>query len=549
MRPNRFVSAESNLGEEFAINQANTIGAFGYPDVGNGEVIIYERNSSNVLEESVKLTPSSGDTGFGRSVDVNGNNIAVTSDNGTVQIYTKTRNGFTQGFAWKLDGGSGATATATVSGGAINTITVTNPGNGYMVAPTVTITGGSGATATATVADGRITGITVINGGSGFTTPVVTITGGPTDQPFSTAKFSKDGNKLFVGSEHSQTGLRIFESDNLRNEFSQQIALPSTSNQDITNIFIEIVNPGTETETQITLYYNRDYTIDSNGTMTIIKSGLSASRIKIISGQGWSYKTSHITRIAAIDVNLGGDKFALSYGPNELLGIYNINDTTITTIKEFTTLIGIKTITANDDLTKIYAGIPSIDKFYRDNGEVYKVELNDNNLYEITQEISQEATTHGQEFGSSLSTNSTGDTLLVGAPNSIHKAPLTIDGQNTSFDGNSTTFTDDLSSGGNVYAYQEIDGKLIQAQKFNGEIIDAYDKFGKAIQLLNSNDIYIGIPNDDNNNLNNAGAVIHYSTDNKIFTLHEEEKNLVDIDRINQVFSYDKNKNENYKLL
>ena len=47
-------------------------------------------------------------------------------------------------------GGSGATATASVSGGAVTSITVTNPGAGYTSAPTINLSGGSGADAEAT---------------------------------------------------------------------------------------------------------------------------------------------------------------------------------------------------------------------------------------------------------------------------------------------------------------------------------------------------------------------------------------------------------------
>jgi hypothetical protein len=63
----------------------------------------------------------------------------------------------------------------------ITAIKVVNGGSGYTTAPTVQITdgGGSGATATATVSAGRVSAITVVTGGSGYiTTPTVTITGG-----------------------------------------------------------------------------------------------------------------------------------------------------------------------------------------------------------------------------------------------------------------------------------------------------------------------------------------------------------------------------------
>ena len=73
----------------------------------------------------------------------------------------------------------------------ITAIKVVNGGSGYTTAPTVQITdgGGTGATATATVSAGKVSAITVVSGGSGYTTtPTVTITGvggtGATASPF-----------------------------------------------------------------------------------------------------------------------------------------------------------------------------------------------------------------------------------------------------------------------------------------------------------------------------------------------------------------------------
>jgi hypothetical protein len=54
-------------------------------------------------------------------------------------------------------GGSGASATATVSGGKVTGITITNRGYGYTAPPTISFTGGAGSGATATVALTTIT--------------------------------------------------------------------------------------------------------------------------------------------------------------------------------------------------------------------------------------------------------------------------------------------------------------------------------------------------------------------------------------------------------
>ncbi|GBQ66228.1 hypothetical protein AA0474_1058 [Acetobacter lovaniensis NRIC 0474] len=75
--------------------------------------------------------------------------------------------------------GTGATATATVTGGEVTGLVVGNGGTGYTTAPLVAITGGggAGATATATVSGGAVTGFTVTNPGSGYTSaPTVTLT-------------------------------------------------------------------------------------------------------------------------------------------------------------------------------------------------------------------------------------------------------------------------------------------------------------------------------------------------------------------------------------
>jgi hypothetical protein len=75
--------------------------------------------------------------------------------------------------------GSGATATATVTGGEVTGLTVGAGGTGYTTAPLVALTGGggTGATAMATVSGGAVTGFTVTNPGSGYTSaPTVALT-------------------------------------------------------------------------------------------------------------------------------------------------------------------------------------------------------------------------------------------------------------------------------------------------------------------------------------------------------------------------------------
>lgn len=69
--------------------------------------------------------------------------------------------------------GATATATSTLAGDAVTSVTVTDGGGGYTTPPMVRFFGGggSGATATATLTNGVVTSITVNTGGSGYVSP------------------------------------------------------------------------------------------------------------------------------------------------------------------------------------------------------------------------------------------------------------------------------------------------------------------------------------------------------------------------------------------
>ncbi len=80
-------------------------------------------------------------------------------------------------------GGSGATGIATISGGKVIGVLITNPGTGYVSPPTVSFVGGggTGATGTASIFNGGVTGVTVTSPGSSYSsTAAQTIPAGGT---------------------------------------------------------------------------------------------------------------------------------------------------------------------------------------------------------------------------------------------------------------------------------------------------------------------------------------------------------------------------------
>src|SRR5262249_53445704 len=89
-------------------------------------------------------------------------------------------------------------------GSFVSAVSVTSRGSGYTSAPTVTLSGGggSGATATAIISGGVVTSVRITNGGSGCTSaPTVSFTGGGGSGAAATAvvggALSGDNNSAF----------------------------------------------------------------------------------------------------------------------------------------------------------------------------------------------------------------------------------------------------------------------------------------------------------------------------------------------------------------
>ncbi len=77
----------------------------------------------------------------------------------------------------------GAAGSFLVVAGAISSVGLAAPGQGYTKAPAVFVVDptGVGAVVTAAVANGGVTGFTVVAGGSGYTAPSLVLTGGAGD--------------------------------------------------------------------------------------------------------------------------------------------------------------------------------------------------------------------------------------------------------------------------------------------------------------------------------------------------------------------------------
>ncbi len=131
------------------------------------------RGSSLVVPVTVQTLPWTGSTATDGGLTEDFAHDGLTNSQAIAQFQASD-------FTTPTQSQGTATASATVTSGAIASIAVVLSGYNYTSAPTVQITdtSGSGATATASISGGAVSGITVTAGGSSYSsTPTVTLTG------------------------------------------------------------------------------------------------------------------------------------------------------------------------------------------------------------------------------------------------------------------------------------------------------------------------------------------------------------------------------------
>jgi hypothetical protein len=189
--------------------------------------------------------------------------------------------------------GTGATATVTVSGGVIQTVTITNQGSNYVNGAAISFTGsggGTGASATLTTTGGVVnTTVSNLVGGTGYTgTVTATITGVPyTGQTgynttLSVNETYNGTSWVAVANTASSAGINFSDGSNIISHAVPQVTVLSAANNSAT---------GTTTGTSST-------TLTLNSTVT----GVVGVGSHVISGSGISsgcWITSFTPNVAA----------------------------------------------------------------------------------------------------------------------------------------------------------------------------------------------------------------------------------------------------------
>ncbi|MCY0094900.1 hypothetical protein [Hoeflea ulvae] len=139
-----------------------------------------------------------------------------------------------------LSAGTGAAATASLSGGGVSAVTLTSPGAGYEIAPNISFQGGggTGARAMATVdSSGAVVGITVTAPGSGYTSEPTVKIGTTTNAVTATVGDLLDPGNDSSGTPIAHTGLELNPDFDKTTDLCQIIDIPTSVFSMVTPVY------------------------------------------------------------------------------------------------------------------------------------------------------------------------------------------------------------------------------------------------------------------------------------------------------------------------
>jgi hypothetical protein len=164
--------------------------------------------------------------------------------------------------------------------------------------------------------------------------------------------------------------------------------------------------------------------------------------------------------------------------------------------------------------------------------------FNDSTSITLNQEI-----TSGHKFGEVVKVSRNNDLLVVGCPAGSVPVKTSIDNGSTIFDGRGTRFSSHTFFTGSAHVFQKLGNDWIEADSLYSDSISANDSFGHSIEIAD-NTIYVGAPHDDTGAILDTGQILKFKIDGECFSISEKQQPLVDIDRINKAFLYNKDTNQ-----
>ena len=159
----------------------------------------------------------------------------------------------------------------------------------------------------------------------------------------------------------------------------------------------------------------------------------------------------------------------------------------------------------------------------------------------LTQIINNPSSSSGLKFGHSLETDDTGELLGVTSLGPTNYSGMIFDSGTTTFDSESTNFSEYISDAGTAYTFNRYKDKFV----FASELFDAYITDGSAYGTsisVNRSAVYVGAPLYITTSTIKAGQFYAWNAidpNSNSWSLTREESGLVDTNRIKQIKTID----------
>jgi len=215
-----------------------------------------------------------------------------------------------------------------------------------------------------------------------------------------------------------------------------------------------------------------------------------------------------------------------------------------------------QSISISDDGMLIAIGEPFNDDVDEDQGLVY-IYKQINSVFELYQTLNSPSNERAEMFGWNIEFD--GDSLAVNARNAdsfdkttfdLYQDAITSDDSNyvndptsientnaTTFDNGFTSFKTVNKNSGVVYLYENYNETMLYGQTI--QVADAnINYFGRNL-LIKNNHVYVSLPSLEENDREGQLYDFRKPENSRIWNIHREAKDTVDLDKIKKLFLYD----------
>ena len=187
----------------------------------------------------------------------------------------------------------------------------------------------------------------------------------------------------------------------------------------------------------------------------------------------------------------------------------------------------------------IVASSPLADRNGKNQGSAYIFDLLPSaTKFSLSQKIESFEDFPNEFFGHSISISSGKEQIAVGAKNSIYKSSVIFDNNSTTYDRNTTSFTDDPGYSGAVYVFEKKGTRYKLVEKLQDEL-ELNEDFGSSV-FASRTEVVVGSPrySVDGVNVGNTRIFTKDNTKSGLNVLAQETP-LVDLDLIRRISLYD----------